>query len=358
MRIVRVIPVLVLVVCILGPGPLSAQQGSSVRVRPVEVVDRQGFGRPLTAFTLMVPSHWQTVGGVVWGSDGGCNRSGYNFDWRATTQDESEGVGLLPVITWQSQAGGPCPQMQVSDARDFLTAIVAKILPQATVLDYRRRPDLLGELQALSSRQDYGSMAYETAVDAGEVLIGFREDGRDVRASVIAQIMLWRITTPEMYGLAGMELSGGASLPGFVAAAPAGRLNLRVSEAIRKSIQPGPEWTREIARHHAVLNRQNAQHANRMSQITSQTNNEISDIIHQGYRNREAIRDRGQREAVEAIRGVETYNDRINGGTVQLDSTYGYAWQLRDGTYLLTDDSLFNPGVDLGLDGQLLQVTP
>lgn len=354
----RLIPAIVLVLLHSGFGMAWAQQAPSLRVKPVDIVDRQGFGRPLTAYRLMIPHAWEPHGGVVWGSDGGCNRSGYNFDWRASNADETEGVALLPVINWQSQPGGPCPQMNVRNARDFLTTVTQKTLPNARILDYRQRPDLMQELQSLSSRQDYGSLAYEMTVDAGEVLIAFQNNGVDSRASVIAQVILWRMTTPAMYGMPGTDVSGGASLPGFVASAPAGQLDLRVSEAIRKSIQSGQEWSREIARHHAVLNQQNRQHSSRMSQITAQTNNEVSDIIHQGYRNREVIRDRGQRETTETILGVETYNDRVNGGTVQLDNTYSNAWQLDDGSYILTDDHNFNPGVDLGMNGQLLQVTP
>ncbi|MGV6804630.1 MAG: hypothetical protein ACWA49_10525 [Ruegeria sp.] len=338
-------------------APALGQGVPGLRVHPVQVVDNTGFGRPLSAFSVMVPMHWKTKGGVVWKIDN-CNTSGYNFDWQATSQDESEGVGILPVVMWQSQPGGPCPQMNVSNARDFLTAVVERILPNASVLDYRQRPDLSRDLQALTSRQDYGVFAQETTVDAGEILVGFVEDGKDVRASIIAQIIMWRTTMPPAYGMPGMDIRGGISLPGFIAAAPAGRLDLRVSEAIRKTFTPGQEWTREIAKHHEILNRQARDHAGKMSDITSKTNSEISDIINKGYRDREAIRDRGHRETIESIRGVETYNDPYTGGTVQLDNTYNHAWQLRDGSYLLTDDPTFNPGVALGMDGQLLQVTP
>ena len=341
--------------------PAQAQQGQGIpglHVKPVEVVDRTGFDRPLTAYTLMVPHHWQVTGGVVWNVGGGCNTSGYNFDWRAAAPDDSEGVALLPVVQWQSQPGGPCPQMSVRNAYDFLAAVTQQILPNAQILDYRQRPDLMQELQAMVSRQDYGSFVSEQTVDAGEVLIGYTENGREFRASMMVQLLMWRMTTPAMYGMPGIDMAGGMSLPGFVAAAPAGRLDLRVAEAIRKSIAPGPEWSQRIAQHHRVLNRQNAQHASRQSQITSQTYSEISDMIHQGYRDRDAIRDRGQRETTESIRGVETYNDPINGGTVQLDNTYNHAWQLNDGSYVLTNDPNFTPGVSLGLDGRLLQVTP
>ena len=61
------------------------------------------------------------------------------------------------------------------------------------------------------------------------------------------------------------------------------------------------------------------------------------------------------REASEAIRGVETYNDPYYGGTVQLDSSYEYAWQLNDGTYVLTNDASFEPYAATSQEGQLLE---
>jgi len=68
--------------------------------------------------------------------------------------------------------------------------------------------------------------------------------------------------------------------------------------------------------------------------------------------------DRLSRERSEAIRGVETYNDPYYGGSVQLDSSYNHAWQLNDGTYVLTDDPSFNPYRVFGQDGQQLRPLP
>ena len=67
--------------------------------------------------------------------------------------------------------------------------------------------------------------------------------------------------------------------------------------------------------------------------------------------------DRSSRETSEAIRGVETYDVPYHGGTVQLDSTYERAWQLPDGSYVLSNDALFDPGRDLGVDATRLEVT-
>jgi hypothetical protein len=58
-----------------------------------------------------------------------------------------------------------------------------------------------------------------------------------------------------------------------------------------------------------------------------------------------ATDDRMQRERIEAIRGVETYHDPLEGGTVQLDATFDHAWRINNQqSYILTNDPNFNPG--------------
>ena len=41
---------------------------------------------------------------------------------------------------------------------------------------------------------------------------------------------------------------------------------------------------------------------------------------------------------------------------VELPNHYRHAWQLKDGTYVLTDSQAFEPHRDLGVDGELLKV--
>ncbi|MCA9271121.1 MAG: hypothetical protein KDA41_21715, partial [Planctomycetales bacterium] len=59
----------------------------------------------------------------------------------------------------------------------------------------------------------------------------------------------------------------------------------------------------------------------------------------------DAAGDRMQRESIEAIRGVETYRDPVDGYNVQLDANYDHAWRVNNNdTYILTKDPNFNPG--------------
>ena len=90
-----------------------------------------------------------------------------------------------------------------------------------------------------------------------------------------------------------------------------------------------------------------------LTQSTIAANN----MATQGYAERSATSDRIQRERIEAIRGVETYDDPVAGGTVQLDNTYKNAWRVTNSdSYILTNDPNFNPGA-FNIQARQLTVT-
>ncbi|MEY8838524.1 hypothetical protein AB9K41_05755 [Cribrihabitans sp. XS_ASV171] len=361
LRLVMAIGGLVLLVPVVFGLPLHAQQQGQIpglRTQLVPVVDATGFGQPMPAARVMIPAGWSAKGGVIWTPQDTCNPYGYNYEWQAGSPDETQGVFLLPMVRWVEQSDWRgCPQKSIQDARGLLQWISSVVLPHGRILDYRARPDLVQESGLKSGRTDYGyGMSMTATVDAGEVLIAFQDEGREMRASIAVVMMGWVTEVAGSYGMPGIRVAGGSSLPGFGAVAPDGQLDLRTVELIRRSITPDPEWSRRIVQHHRVIDRQNAQGAMDRSRIVSRTNSEISDIMHQGYQNRERIRARGDREQSEYYGGYETYNDPTTGGTVELDSGYRNAWQMNDGTFILTDDDNFNPA-DLNMLGQRLDVT-
>lgn len=319
-----------------------------------------GLDNGAPAFSVLVPLDWQPQGGVVWGQ-APCNTYGFNFQWQAETADGLTGVALLPMHWW-STAGNEltnCRPQQIGSAREYLTLLVQALRPGAQVLDYRPRPDLVAETGLKPQRQAIYDFEMAQQPDAGEVLVAYRENGRDVRAAVSAVVTMWSTrAAPVMAGMPGFEVSGGMALPGWAVFAPDGQLNWQQGETIRKTISNNPAWERLIAKHVAEINRINRQGATDRHNITMAANREISQIISSGAAERDRINDRLHREQIESIRGVETYNDPINGGTVQLDHTYRHAWQLEDGTYFLTNDESFQPIQHLGVNGQRMTVAP
>jgi hypothetical protein len=95
------------------------------------------------------------------------------------------------------------------------------------------------------------------------------------------------------------------------------------------------------------------------SEIIMRSNDEIARIRQEAWTTAQESADRRAREFGELLRGVETYRDvDAAGGEVELSNLYDNAWRLSDGSYVLTNDSSFEPGRDLGVDGRRLDAVP
>ena len=339
------------------------EAAAQTRVKRAEIVDRAGFGKPLVASTILVPVDWHAEGGVVWNTQGNACGNGYNFDWRAMSPDGLSGVHILPMERWQWNSWGAadpagCPTAQIGSARQYIENLVARGRSGARILDFRRRPDIEEELSQLNRTTPMPMGEMRSWVEAGEALLAYHHNGVEVRETVAVAAVFSVMRTEAMSGMPASESWTGATLPGFAARAPAGSLDFRTAEMIRKSIRPGPEWSARIAQHDATMAGIQLEGARERSRIIARTGEEIRQMQADSWRRQSESSDRLARESSEAIRGVETYEDPYVGGTVELDNSYEHAWQLNDGTYVLTDDHFFEPYRDLGIDGRRLEVTP
>ena len=345
---------------------LAAQSSASsgtIRAKLVNVMDNNGFARPLVAFSILVPETWRPEGGVVWG--GGyshCGGMGYNFQWRAIAPDGRSGVAVVPTSNWRYNTSGAassdgCPNTPITTAGEYLQAMVQQYRPNARILDYRPRQDLAAEFQQLNSITPMPLGEQRNWVDAGEVLLAYTNNGVDTRETISAVVTFSLMRFYASDGLPGADYLSGASFPGFAAFAPAGQLDFQLTEAMRKSARPGAEWARLIAQHHAKISGIAIKGAADRAAITRDYYNDINKIQAESWKNYNESSDRMHREATESIRGVETYNDPYHGGTVELDNSYENAWQLDDGTYVLTNDPSFEPYRVYGQGGQRLEVT-
>jgi hypothetical protein len=80
-----------------------------------------------------------------------------------------------------------------------------------------------------------------------------------------------------------------------------------------------------------------------ISQIISQTNDEISDTIMSSYKTGQAVADKEISGFDDYIRGVDKYQD--NDAPVDLPSGYAHAWADSNGNYIVTDQHGFDPNV-------------
>lgn len=350
----------------------AALPAGSLRVQAIEIIDRNGFDKPLVAATMMVPAGWQHQSAVEWKLG---NRCGPPTALRvaAVAPDGSAGIELVPGDSWASNnfgiAGGECPAGDFTSTQQYLQAWVQQHRPNARVLDYRPRPD---KSRPAQEQQFPGGGGSSVRLDSGQLLIAYQDaQGRDLRETLVANVLF---SETRFAGLQGkvMQTLQGQSFGVLAWRAPEGVLDFRQFDAVWNTLQPGAEWKArmdaangemaadnartqaEIGRIRAETSRETLAHIARRGQIMAQTRAEISDMQNNGWRASQDSNDRMHRETVRTVREVNAYRDPRSGGVVELSSHYNHAWQLRDGSYVLTDSPNFDPARDLGVQGEQL----
>jgi hypothetical protein len=368
-----------------GLLPVAQAQGplpkGVLRLQRTSIMDPSGFEKPMVAATAFAPVGWRTQGGYVWGSGGPCATGDVLVNWSAIGPDGISAVAFVSKPRWEIIQSfldfdrgppGPCETAKWTTAQQFLEALARQAAPQARILDYRTRPDLIQEQEALIKLippLQSELMQVQMRVDAGQILFGHSVDGREVREMIVARVLFTETRLADLMNPGRIAMTTLQASPSSMiyARAPAGELNLDLPTVISKSVRPMPDWSNRVFKHNmeqqernfrATMERSKADAAQRQQMFDAHQRKMADMQASQAQRDRMydqqgVISDRQQREFVETVRGVETYHEPIEGGVVQLDNTYDHAWRVRDGTYLLTNDPNFRPGL-IGLEGQQL----
>lgn len=349
----------------LPPGALMLQRAAI----PDPGVIRRG-----TAMNALIPAGWSTRGGVV-ALTFPCAEP-YGVDWAAVSPDGLAKVSLFPTETWQWSNSGlnsECRQAGYANVRDYLAARAGATHPGARMLDYRLREDFARSAADHAARleqlgRQYG-FNWRVRAEGGEILFAYQENGVEMRGTMGATAVFHETALENPMGGEALRTLTGSTLGVFAAAAPNGQLDFEVTEAVRRSIAPDPQWLDALFSLKAAIGQTNVEATRERAAIivaggaeatrrniaafqamagASVQNSRDSIAAQQGsgeiYPGSNA-QDRMQRESVEAIRGVETYHDPVGGGQVQLDATYDHAWRVNSSeTYILTKDPNFNPG--------------
>lgn len=361
----RSLTIMITLLALVCPASLAVgapPPAGAYRLQRVEIMDRQGFGQPMVAATALIPVGWKAQGGVVWTPQVTCGL-GFNFDWQASSADGVSAISFMPADRWESNNFGSasttgCPVAAITSIQQYLQAFVEQYRAGARILDFRPRPDIARQFEHLNSVTPMASGELRSWVESGEVLIGYNTQGVEMRELISATTAFNYSRFDGGVGGSPLESLSGASFTNYSMRAPDGQLDFQLAEALRKAARPAPQWQAQINAHTAKISSINRKGAMDRAAITARTNEEIRQMQTDSWKRYNESSDRMQREATEAIRGVETYNDPYNGGTVELDNTYEQAWQLDDGTFVLTDDASFEPYRVFGQDGRQLAPSP
>lgn len=338
---------------LLGAAGTGWGQGS----QRLPIPDNQGFGQPMTAYTIEVPAGWQAQGGVFWDPSTLCQGVVPSIRWQTWAPDGSQMFEILPrwVSEIPNQMGQMMPGCQVMDiasVRQYLEYLARQRHPDARVLDYRERPDLKAKVQAPPAMPSLdGSSQNRNWTEAGELLVGWNENGVAMREALAVNgvFMEMQMNMPLVGHIRTLMFTANAAA---VMRAPDGYLDFGLFARILASVQPDPGWQARMSDHQAQMAGINRKGMQERAAIRNQTAQEISEMRHQTWMAQQRSSEKQHTQTIEAIRGVQPYHDPNTGHAVELSNEYDYSWRLNNGTYYQTNDPNFNPYLELGIEGQ------
>jgi hypothetical protein len=342
---------------------VSGLPAGALHAQRVAVMDMNGFEQPLPALFALVPVGWRMQGGVTWGQQFMCT-NGYNFNWVAQSPDGLQTVAILPQYKWEANNYGAapsspgCQSASINSIQQYLNAVVNQMRPGARIVDFRPRPDLAVQFSNLQHVTPTAMGDMRTWIEAGEVLVEYQENGRAMRGVVAATAALSLMRTRGVSAGQVMEAFTGFAFPGFIASGPAEQFSPQLAETIRQSFLANPAWQANISRHNGAIARVAAQEVAKQAKAIAEYNDYVSLLRQQVSATRAASDERRQRQIGEVIRGTQHFDDAsAPGGRAELSNLYDHAWRLNDGSYVLSNDSSFEPYRDLGIEGQKLEQT-
>ena len=338
-------------------------QADSLQIRTLQIMDQHGpAGQPVVAYQTMIPADWKAEGGVQWNANDGQGQcfTGARLIWRAMSPDEAYSVAYLDPISWGVTSVGParyrCLQTDLPDARSVMEAylqVISNALQSqgvtVEVLEYLKPPELAPIINvfAQSWRSDTpGSQAWT--------------DGIVVRTRIVANGtppdgLSFAVTNHLAFNGSAGSFRAGQSAMIFGLSTPQGKLEEGHPGfgVILNNLRPNPQWQQienqwwrqKVAQLGGTINAQIA---------SANQGKSIGDSMFESWQRRQAMQDAGHEKTINGIWEVQPWKTP-SGGTVLLNQNYNHAWQLQNGSIVLTNNANFNPVQATNQTGQQLQ---
>ena len=222
--------------------------------------------------------------------------------------------------------------------------------------------------------QEVPGMQVSYAGTVADVLLGGHVNGVAFRE--LARFILFQARTdmvmPMINGPVQISNFNHMMLSATVVRMPNGKLDFNLVENLMAQIVDNPNYTARVNKVRQKMNADNIATRQNIAQINAKgaaersrmmsesqaslnkTYSEISDIVSSTVT---GSSERIIRETSEATLGFETYDDPINGGTIQIDNPSENVWQTDNGNIIMTDNPNLDPNVELELNARRLNAT-
>ena len=356
----EIISVLCLLVLFVGSHSCvrNAVGEESVRFKTHRYIDTQGIG--LEAFRILIPADWHFNGGLKWRLD----NPGIPVEagFRVRNPRGAEEFEVFPNLPFFLTNNRMMHSMFPIGSRYFgnevrppvgaIDALSRIVLPRfrsnaegLRIISRKSLPDLAGSL-GQSAQAVPGMISIST--DGAKIHIEHKSHGKYIEEEIYCVISFMTFNIQSMYGP--VKNINWTVDPLFSFKAEKGKLkaNTKLFQTIVRSFRINLQWFNKYNQLVNFLIQRQIQQIHTIGQISriiSQTHSEISDMIMQSYRERQAVNDRIADKFSQYIRGVDKYYNPINQKPVELPVGYGNAWTNGIGDYIVSDSPSFNPNI-------------
>jgi hypothetical protein len=342
-------------------------------MRLVKIMDVAGFGQPIEAASILLPSDWRVESGVKWTSDIGCPQNAMQLSLKASSPDGRLGFEVFPDYSW-AWYDDPAVIQAARQAEQLYGARGCELAPPFDAPGYLQNLFLprwregsrlvdIGRVEALAEAMtlEYEAVAgrnqggVQAEFDAALAMLETPRAGGTDSEWILASVVRTTAAIPAVAGVWAGTLQMAASyrsaaISQFAARAREGELEKheRLFELIYRSYRLNPQWDAARWQFIQTIDRIERKGAQDRLRIMENSRREIGAIMDQVYESRQASLDRTFERQSQALRGVETFVDPSTSSRVELSTGYQGAWTNGLGDYVLSDSPGFDPGRDLG----------
>jgi hypothetical protein len=378
-KVFMVIPVIVVVVvAVFGAyflffqgakppgGSSSTDTGTVVKYKTVSFVDSEGIGTK--AFSMLIPTDWQSEGSIDWILDNPAMPVAGEF--RAWNPDGNEEFDYFPnqAFFWSDnpmieQTFPPGtyyfgalvhePLEPVEALKEFALPLLGKDVEDMEVINEKTLPDVSSFFETGTDP----STGVITSAKGGKIGVEYTLNGVAMEDEMYCVIQSQDIPIPTYLGTYRNVNWYMTYLQSF--RAEKGKLNseAKVFQTISYFARTDVNW---LNKYNQVVNYliqqqiKQIESLGQLSSIVSQTSNEISDANYDAWEQSQNVKDRLADDFSDSTLDIQSYTNPIDGNTVDLPSGYSSAWTNSLGEYILSDSASYNPNTESNLNWEQL----
>ncbi|MEO8588895.1 MAG: hypothetical protein ABI432_05965 [Flavobacteriales bacterium] len=338
----------------------------------LRVIDPSGFAQPMEAYSILVPKGWKSTGGITWKVGNTCMAEVINNRLTVTSPDGHYALELYPQQQWDwwddqmmlqtqmQQAQNPvfrrCAIAQPMDAGQFMQGPLAQEMG-ARVTNVEPSEELNNALrqQAQAANQQFqqAGVSIESRPSAVIGTLSYPDGSAGVALCSIAMQVSWMPN----YMTGGQSASYSCQATQKIALkCPVGKEAeaRKLLSTVMSSLRINPEWQAGVQQMVSNVAAMEQRETMKRAAIQRDAANYSADLQQRTWEEGAASRDRIAESWGQTLRGVETWRD-ASGSSVELSSGYNEAWSRPDGSYILSNNPLFDPNVAFQEDWKKLE---